>query len=289
MRLIDHLKALGHSNRQAQDMMQTGKVFVSGVPTADAVREVDPAQVEVRPNAPRIRPGRDPVLLWRDDHLAVVWKPPGLLSVPAPHRRQEDNLLSRMGRVLGSLYPVHRLDEPTSGLMMIARTAPMQQAIKDLLEVHAIERRYAAIVRGRVPEAPFTVQNRLVRDRGDGLRGPGEGPDAREAITHLRRLERLGDDHALVEARLETGRTHQVRIHLSGAGFPVLGEPLYASPVVARAAPRLALHAWHLALEHPHTHAPLRFDIPLADDLEALRRSLLAAPSSPPARRPRRR
>ena len=279
MRLIDHLKALGHSNREAGELLKTGKVSYGGVPTADPVREVEPERVEVSLTAPRLRPGLDPVLLWRDAHLAIVWKPPGLLSVPAPGRRQEDNLLSLAGRMLGSVLAVHRLDEPTSGLMMIARTEAAQQALKDQLAAHDIERRYLAIVRdpGRFPEEPLTIDNHLVRDRGDRLRGSGppDDPSARAARTHFRLVERLGPHHALVEAKLESGRTHQVRIHLAEAGFPVLGEPLYATASVTRAAPRLALHAAVLGLTHPSTGAEMAFTAPLADDLARLRRDLL--------------
>jgi len=117
-----------------------------------------------------------------------------------------------------------------------------------------------------------------VRNRGDGLRGSSKDEDedgALEAVTHLRLREHLGKNASLVEARLETGRTHQVRIHLSEKRFPILGDDLYAPPSAMRASPRLALHAFKLGFKHPVTGKELTFEVPLADDLEVLRRRLL--------------
>lgn len=270
-RLIDHLRSQGMSNREARAALSSGKVWVGGVPTADAGRTVDPATVEVRPRSPRITVGRDLVLLWRDDHLAVVWKPSGMLAVPAP-RRRETNVLAEVGRILGTVFPVHRLDEGTSGLMMVARTAEAQQAVKDLLERHEVERRYLALVAGRLAKATMRVESNLVRDRGDGLRGTGEG-EGRRAVTNLRAVGSFGRC-TLVEATLETGRTHQVRIHLTEQGCPLLGDRLYAPRHVASRAPRLALHSTVLGLQHPITQAPLRFEATLADDLAGLARRL---------------
>ena len=121
-----------------------------------------------------------------------------------------------------------------------------------------------------------------MRDRGDGRRGSLERhlePDAqvtaKEAITEVRCLERLPTGVSLVEATLHTGRTHQVRVQLAEAGFPVLGDTLYGPPSVSRKGPRLALHAAVLGFEHPRTGEKLRFEAPLADDLERYRRHLL--------------
>ena len=275
MRLIDHLKSLGHSNRAAQKLMQTGKVLYCGVPTADAVREVHPDDVRVDERAPRIRPGRDPAVLWHDRHFAIVWKPPGLLSVAAP-RRKDDNLVSLMARRFGQAHPVHRLDEPTSGVMMVAIDKATQHDLKKLLAQHDITRRYLAVVRGKPRKPTFTVSNHLVEDRGDGRRGSGRGPGAKHATTHFRLAETLGSQHAIVQAELETGRTHQVRIHLSESGLPVLGDDRYAPPAVTQAAPRLALHAWQLGLIHPRTGEKLHFQTPLPDDIAQLRRRLLS-------------
>jgi 23S rRNA pseudouridine1911/1915/1917 synthase len=124
-------------------------------------------------------------------------------------------------------------------------------------------------VQGEFPETA-TVRNTLVRDRGDGLRG--SGPGGKPAATHFKRVELLRGA-TLVEARLETGRTHQVRIHLAELGHPVLGDRLYG-PRVANAAPRLALHAWRLAFKHPFGGKEVKVEVPLADDMDRLRRDL---------------
>lgn len=261
------------SNRDAKRLLESGKVFLKDVPTADPTREVDPADLSVRPDAPRCRIGRDVAYVHRDAHLAVVYKPAGLLSVPAPKRRDESTLIGLAYRTLKSALLVHRLDEQTSGLMLVARTEECQLGLKELLEVHAIDRRYLALVSGVFPSIDRKVENLLVRDRGDGLRGSGEGPMAKRAVTHLHLSSRLGKNASLVEARLETGRQHQVRIHLSELGHPVLGDPLYG-PRGSRA-PRLALHSHRLRFRHPMTHEDLEFEAPLADDLEKVRRDLV--------------
>jgi 23S rRNA pseudouridine1911/1915/1917 synthase len=268
--LLEQLRALGLSGRAAREALSTGKVRVGGVPLADPSRRVDPALVQHTPNAPRLRVGVEPALVWRDEALAVVWKPPGLLSVAAPGR-SETNLVSMVARWFGAAHPVHRLDEGTSGLVMVARTLAAQTALKAQLEDHSATRTYLAVVAGH-PPARFEVESWLVRDRGDGLRGSGQGPDAKRAKTRFETVERL-EGAALVRAELETGRTHQIRIHLSERGYPVLGDDLYG-PKHKRRAPRLALHATALAFRHPGDRRLLQFEAPLADDLEVLRRSL---------------
>lgn len=288
-RLLDHLATLGLKGNAAREALRTGKVKVDGVPVADGGREVEPARVRLDVNSPRIVVGRDPAILWFDAHLAVIWKPPGMLSVPAPRREEEENALRFVGHRLGRAFPVHRLDEETSGLMMVARTEAAQEALKARLEAHEIERAYLALVRGHFPSGPpREVRSMMVRDRGDGLRGslPDGAPPygAKLAVTWLSLGELVGRC-SLVEARLETGRTHQVRIHLAEAGYPVLGDPLYADAGARRLAPRLALHAARLVFTHPFTAAPLRFDAPLADDLEILRRRLADTTKNAPKAR----
>ncbi|MCB9759796.1 MAG: hypothetical protein H6739_08125 [Alphaproteobacteria bacterium] len=285
-RLFDHLLTLLPARKDARTALRSGKVAVRGVPTADGGRLVDPAEVSVNPRAPRITPGRDLAVVFRDDHFAVVYKPAGMLAVPAPGRNQEPDVIGVAARILGRAMPVHRLDEQTSGLMLVARTERARAALIEQLTAHRIERRYLALVRHQFPAKPLRIETMLLRNRGDGLRGSVDAHPALEArrpphqrpvvaITHARRVELLPRDVSLVECRLETGRTHQVRIHLAERGFPVLGEPLYAPRRVRLAAPRLALHSSVLGLEHPATGQALRWDAPLDDTLEILRRQLL--------------
>lgn len=275
--MIDHLRAGGMSNREARNALETGKVFLKDAPTGDATRRVHPADISLRVDAPRTKVGRDVAYVYRDPHLVVVVKPSGLLSVPAPGRRRESTLISKVKRAFKEAHVVHRLDQPTSGLMLVARTEACQLALKALLEKHHIDRSYLALVAGRFPKGKQTVRSTLIRDRGDGRRGSGEAPDGKHAVTHLELVAHLGRNASLVEARLETGRTHQVRIHLCELGFPILGDPLYGPNRMP--APRLALHSHQLRFRHPITGARLSFEAPLADDLEKTRRGLISPPS----------
>ncbi len=238
------------------------------------------------PNMPRIVVGRDAAILWFDATMAVVWKPAHMLAVPAAGRQDTNNVLRFVGQRFGTALAVHRLDEETSGLMMIARTEKAQEALKARLEAHEVERAYLALVKGVFPTGDAKeFRTTIVRDRGDGKRGSigTFDPETRRrygdqegklAVTWIRALERAGK-HTLVEARLETGRTHQVRIHLAECGHPVLGDPIYADRGIERMSPRLALHAARLAFVHPFTGVKHAFEAPLADDLEMLRRRLV--------------
>lgn len=283
-RLIDHLLSLSLTNREASDLLDTGKVMYCGIPTADRGRDVDVSKVVVQRDAPRIMPNRDLAIIYRDQHMVVVYKPPGMLAVSAPGRRDTKSVIGAVRHLVGTAFPVHRLDESTSGLMMVALTEECQRRIKEILFHHKVGRSYLALVNGRFPEKPCTVRTKLVRNRGDGLRGSSEDADedgAKEAVTHLKLREHLGRNASLVEARLETGRTHQVRIHLSEKGYPILGDDLYAPPGASRSSHRLALHAFKLEIKHPFTGEQLSFEAPLADDLEALRRVLLRKGGEP--------
>lgn len=283
-RLSSILRERGLSGGALKRALETGKVLLDGIPTADGGRQVEPDQVQVVPHARRSRPGRDLVVVHRDDHVVVVWKPPELLSVPARNRPDGHiSVMSIVSRITRQeALPVHRIDAPTSGLLMVALQPEAQQVLKEQLELHSVERRYLALVSGHPPVGPVTHDTVMVRNRGDGLRGSAEAwgryttesDPGRPAVTHVRRLAMVDRRCSLVEATLETGRTHQVRIHLAEAGFPILGDPLYATPQVARRASRLALHAAVLGFVHPVSGEALRFTAPLPDDLERLRRSL---------------
>ncbi len=171
------------------------------------------------------------------------------------------------------IRPVHRLDRDTSGLMVFARTPTAEQKLVRMFARHDIQRAYVAVAYGHVSEQ--TIDTWLVRDRGDGLRGSGQpdAPEARRAVTHIRPLDQLVD-YTVIECRLETGRTHQIRIHLSEIGHRLCGEKMYTHKVGQpplpdkSGAPRQALHAASLAFLHPITEQPLRFQMPLSKDLK---------------------
>lgn len=231
-----------------------------------------------------------------DQHLVVVEKPSGMTTMPhkeeahwsARRRRREPTLeellpavlakslsSSRRGRTQPSrpsrVIPVHRLDRDTSGLMVFARTVAAERSLVEQFREHSIDRAYLAIVQGEIAEQ--TIESFLARDRGDGKRGSVPDPEqGQHAVTHVRLIE-CGNGYSLVECRLETGRTHQIRIHLSEAGHPVCGDKEYRGllgrkPILDRSgAPRLALHAAELGFEHPLTGESLRFETRLPRDL----------------------
>jgi len=166
---------------------------------------------------------------------------------------------------------VHRLDRDTSGLMVFARTVPAERGLVQQFRRHTIRRSYLTVVHGH--PAAQTIRSHLVRDRGDGRRGSTTLPNTGQlSVTHLRPLERLGP-YELLECRLETGRTHQIRIHLSEAGHFVCGDKVYCQPLFEKpkpdrsGAPRLALHAREIGFLHPISGEPLHFEMELPDDL----------------------
>lgn len=274
IRVIDVLKEHGLSSGAANKALKSGKVWVHGVPSADGGREVRPDQVEYRERAPRMQPGKDPALLYKDEHLAVVYKPSGMLSVAAPKRGRDTNLVSELAQILGRAMPVHRLDEGTSGVMVVARSEVAQKALKAEWEKQKVEREYLAMVQGFLSQTEARVETHIARHPHTGRwasRPEHEG--GRRAVTFIQGLATLPRRTGLVRARLETGRTHQVRIHLAEAGNPVLGDPLYGTRSTF---PRLALHAAVLRFEHPLSGRALAFDTGLPDDMEKYRRFLLS-------------
>jgi 23S rRNA pseudouridine1911/1915/1917 synthase len=227
-----------------------------------------------------------------DDHIVVVEKPSGLTTMRHPEETREfgararkflpptlaDLLPAQLARGRDArrlpVRPVHRLDKETSGLVVFARTVEAESLLGRQFRAHTVERRYLAVVRGKAENA--RIESCLARDRGDGRRGSSvAGAQGKRAITNIQVVERLGD-YTLVECRLETGRTHQVRIHLAEAGTPLCGErvydrPLHGKPLPDRSGtPRLALHAAALGLEHPKTGKRLSWRSPLPRDLAAL-------------------
>ncbi|MFO7178941.1 MAG: RluA family pseudouridine synthase [Pseudomonadota bacterium] len=228
-------------------------------------------------------------VVYEDDDLIVVDKPAGLVVHPArgnPDGTLVNGLLARSSfrasidprDETGALRPgiVHRIDKDTSGLLVVAKNEAAREGLKAQLQAHTVERRYRAITIG-VPNET-TIRTAYGRHPRSRLRFTSRVREGKPAITHVAILERLaGGAAALVECRLETGRTHQIRVHLfEQCNTPLLGEPLYRrSPVpevLTEAAARIgrqALHAAVLGFEHPRTGAHLRFESPLPEDFSA--------------------
>ncbi len=270
----------GISWNQSRRLISQGMVSVNGTtirsPTAlvmagDEVSLSRPRAGSPRVTAPECR------FVYLDSQLLVVDKPAGISTVPFDEQERDTlwhrvrNHLARQRRSSrAAVLVVHRIDKETSGLIVFARTNLAFRYLKQLFRIHAVERRYIALVHGRITDR--TIHTRLVADRGDGRRGSTRNPRlGREAITHVRAIEHF-DDASLIECRLETGRTHQIRIHLSEAGHPLLGERVYTAPGLEPvAAPRLMLHAGHLGFQHPISGELKSWSVPLpADMTEAL-------------------
>lgn len=178
-------------------------------------------------------------------------------------------MLAFVARIAGRALAVHRLDEETSGLMLVATDASAQEYLKNQLEEHEVDRQYLAFVEGNW-QGSRSIREPIVRDGGDGRRAVGRG--GKPAVTHISLVTSLRGV-SLVQARLETGRTHQVRVHLSSVRFPVLGDPLYAPLAVTRKSDRLALHAAILRFADADGQKH-DFHAPLPDDLWHLQRRL---------------
>jgi 23S rRNA pseudouridine1911/1915/1917 synthase len=235
------------------------------------------------------RPKPAIVIVHADPQIVVVNKPPGLTTMRHKHEAREfgkrgqrflpDTLQDLLPDLLTSekgkpyVRAVHRLDNETSGLIVFARTPPAESSLGRQFRAHSTERLYVALVRGRPRDG--RVESMLVRDRGDGRRGSGAAEDGQRAATHVRVVEALGD-YSLVECRLDTGRTHQVRIHLGEAGTPLCGERIYDRPLNGKPTPdesgarRVMLHAATLGFNHPATGERVRWEASLPKDMAEL-------------------
>ena len=248
---------------QVKRWVERGKVFVDeAVVTDEAARVAKGQRVEVRVSAPRPRDDkREGTLVYDDAHVVVIDKPAGVNSVPYEERETGTAMdlirgaWRRMGKPATSvpLHVVHRIDRATSGLLMFAKSKRAERALAMQLRTHDVARLYLCVAHGRVESR--TIESRLIADRGDGLRGSTSfAEQGKPAITHVRALEPLRGA-TYCEVRLETGRTHQIRIHLAEAGHPLVGEAVYIrdyrGPLIA--SPRMLLHAATLGFAHPIT------------------------------------
>lgn len=280
----------------ARRSIESGKVLVDGEIALDARRItfagdvilVDPAKP--RPHVAKIGDVAKSVV-YLDGSVVVVDKPAGIITVPfgdeSPREaratldalvrevlaRKTDRQGTERGRA--PLGVVHRLDKETSGLLVFTRTLAAKKHLSNQFRQHTTKRRYQAIVHG-VFEGKRTFRTTLVEDRGDGLRGSARSSriGGQLAITHVEARQAL-EGATLVECRLETGRTHQIRIHLAEAGHPLVGESVYVrdyrSPRIG--SPRTMLHAFELGFVHPVTERLMEFrNEPPPDFAEVLKR-----------------
>lgn len=264
----------------AKRHITSGKVFVDG----ERVTEVDHRlavgqSVELRMAAPRPRdPEREGVLVFDDPHVVVIDKPAGISSVPYEEREVGTAMdlirgaWRRMGKPATSvpLHVVHRIDRATSGLLAFAKTKRAELGLAAQLRAHTMERQYVCVAHGVV--GPGRIESMLVPDRGDGLRGSTtHAHQGKRAVTHVA-VERALRGATLCSVRLETGKTHQIRIHLAESGHPLVGETVYIRDYTGAMldSPRLMLHAATLGFVHPVTGETVSLRSPLPPDFTAV-------------------
>jgi 23S rRNA pseudouridine1911/1915/1917 synthase len=283
---------------EVRALCTTGKVSLDGERALDPAARVRAGQrVELRPNAPRPQtlPAGFRIAL-EDAHLVMIEKPSGISSVPYDRKETGTalDLIRAAWRRAGKratatpLYTVHRIDKDTSGLLVFAKTRLAERGLHEVFQRHTATRAYLAVAEGDV--AAQRIESRLCADRGDGIRGSTRYPDQGQlAITYVEPLRHYARQKSaprgeptrpivatLCRVRLETGRTHQIRIHLSERGHPLLGETVYVRELFRAGqkpypAPRLMLHAGLLGFPHPVTGEPIELRAePPADFLAVL-------------------
>jgi 23S rRNA pseudouridine1911/1915/1917 synthase len=308
---------LGLSWSKAKELVERKQVRVAGQPTSDPAQRLrlgnrvevhgfsevvgkKPAKPKAAAKAAKPAPaygGPMPVVVYEDDEVVVVNKPAGLTTMRHAEEAAEfgergkrflpatlaDLLPPLLGQPGKPLRPVHRIDRDTSGLVVFARTAKSERDLGDQFRDHTVERRYLALVRGKAVAG--RIESSLVRDRGDGRRGSSTAEEGQRAVTHVKVLEEFAG-YTLVECRLETGRTHQVRIHLGETGTPLCGEHVYDRPVNGKPVPdgsgaaRPMLHAARLGFRHPETEEKMAWSCPPPADMEELLGRFRAADGS---------
>jgi len=278
------------SRSRIKALIAQGGVLVDGEACLDparklrAGRRVTVAVPDLAPAEPAAQPMALDVL-FEDPHLILVDKPAGMVVHPAPgnpDRTLVNALLHHCGPALtgigGVARPgiVHRLDKDTSGVMVAAKTEPAHKGLVDLFGRHDIDREYLAVVHGIPRAGAGTVDAPIGRSTRDRKK-MAVTASGKSAVTHWRIEERLGDAATLLRCRLETGRTHQIRVHMAHLGHPVVGDPLYAGRAArkplshaTKSFPRQALHAALLGFRHPITKEAIRQTAAPPADMKAL-------------------
>jgi 23S rRNA pseudouridine1911/1915/1917 synthase len=264
------------SRAAAERLLEAGAVLVNGEPRAKSHKLVGGEEITIEPPAPPA--AEAPVALpeltiaYEDEHLFVVDKAAGVVVHPAPGHAGGTlaQALIKAGAAGGEEDRqgiVHRLDRDTSGVLVVARSPEAYDRLQQLVKRRALTREYMALVVGRPRSRSGTIDAPVGRDRHDRLRHSLDTDTPRAAVTHFE-LEELLSRHALLRVRLETGRTHQIRVHLAAVALPVSGDPTYG---VAGdlGLERQFLHAARLAFEHPLTGEPVDVSSPLPPDLAA--------------------
>ena len=305
-----HLAGLVTATRtRVQRWIENGAVAVNGRPVLKPASRVAGGDTISICTEQTAEPARPPMLpsaaqldvLFEDEFLLAINKPAGVVVHPT-HAHLTGTLMNALlGHARGwpeGLRPsiVGRLDKLTSGVVLVAKDAAIHAALQRAMSAATCEKRYLAVVYGRVKPAAGRIDLRLRRDALDRRKVIASTDAGVASLTHFARIARAAARPvglALLQCQLVTGRTHQIRVHLAARGWPIVGDPVYGEPhwlriadphlaAALRAFPRQALHASHLALVHPRTHARLEIDAPLPADMRTLLDHSRLAPQPQP-------
>jgi 23S rRNA pseudouridine1911/1915/1917 synthase len=252
----------GASRRTLRQMLSQGRVNVNGIPcsiSSHPIRPGDVLEIGTRRIAAKLPDGLK--ILYEDSEILVIHKPSGLLTVSTQHeRRQTAYALLRLhlkeNNPRQKLYVVHRLDKFASGVLVFAKSERVRSVLKSLFHDHKIQRKYWAIVEGRIEKSRGTIRSYLAQDRSHRMHSTDNPKRGKSAVTHFRVIRRLPRVTTL-EVVLETGRKNQIRAHLSEKGHPIVGDRAYGSKEDPLG--RLGLHAFHLGFAHPAKGTPVQF------------------------------
>jgi 23S rRNA pseudouridine1911/1915/1917 synthase len=261
----------GKISVQGERELNPARRLTGGETVAWSLTAPDPRRTATRPEFS---------IVYEDGHLIVIEKPEGVSSVPYERKERGTalDLIREAWRKQGKratatpLYTVHRIDKDTSGLLCFAKTKLAERGLHQVFKQHLAEREYLAVAHAQV--RPARIESRLIADRGDGLRGSTRRPNqGQHAVTHVEVIERL-PAATVCRVRLETGRTHQIRIHLAEQGHPLVGETVYLRDHTRAGrsllpSHRLLLHAATLGFNHPVTGERLQFASALPPSFEA--------------------
>ena len=278
------------SRSQIQTWIKDGHVLVNGHPSKvnykvkleDAIEVAIPEVVELE-----LLPEKIPLdIYYEDDDVIVINKPKGMVVHPAAGHQSGTLVNALLYHCKGSLSGingvarpgiVHRIDKDTSGLLMVAKNDEAHQSLVSQLQNKTVTRKYIALVHGKIPHERGTIDAPIGRDPKDRQKMTVTDENAREAVTHFHVLEHFGDDYTLVECVLETGRTHQIRVHMKYIGFGLVGDPKYGQRKTLDIGGQ-ALHAAVLGFNHPKTNVYIERIAPIPEDYQKLLEKLRINP-----------
>jgi 23S rRNA pseudouridine1911/1915/1917 synthase len=269
---LDRFLATKLGSRGAAERAVEAGALVDGIARAKSHRLEGGEEIELPEAvpAPVVPPPAEPAIVWQDEHLLVIDKPAGLVVHSGAGHASGTLVDALAGKIAGGDPErpgiVHRLDRDTSGLMVLARSEGAHGRLQELVRERALERTYLALVRGRPRSRAGKIDAPIGRDRGDATRISLDSASPRPAVTHFE-VARLLPEHALLRVTLETGRMHQIRVHLAAVDLPVAGDPVYgaAEPGLERQ----FLHAAELAFPHPFEDRRIETRSELPPDLAA--------------------